>query len=109
MHAPFTFPPPTVQVKSSVIHATLAGSHTARALGLVVHGPSPVLLLCRQLVELGQNPDRPLDAWRGKTLCLSIRSIGEAAQLKVNNRGTGFVKAARGVRAGPPVRFGGLS
>jgi hypothetical protein len=106
MHAPFTFPPPPAQVKTSPIHADLVGSHSARAFGLVARGPSPVLLLCRQLVELGQNPDLPLEAWRGKTLCLYVRSIGEAAGLEINNRGTGFV-AARGVRPASPVRFAG--
>jgi len=31
----------------------------------------------------------PLDAYRGATLCLKVRSIGEAAQLRMDSTPTG--------------------
>jgi hypothetical protein len=46
------------------------------------------------LVDAGHDPSRPLEAWRNGVLCLGVRSIGEAAGLRVNNKGTAFVWAA---------------
>ncbi|MFY9839327.1 MAG: hypothetical protein WAK55_23200 [Xanthobacteraceae bacterium] len=46
--------------------------------------------MCRKLVEAGHDPATPLEAWRGKTLCLLVRSIGEAARLEVSGEGVGF-------------------
>jgi hypothetical protein len=51
-------------------------------------------------VQAGFNPNRPLHAYRRATLCLIVRSIGEAAGLEINNKGTGFV-GHRAVRAAP--------
>jgi hypothetical protein len=72
------------------IRCELAWSDTATARGIVARGYAPVLNLCRQLVDAGHDPLLPLDAWRGGTLCLHVRSIGEAAGLRVNTSGTGF-------------------
>jgi hypothetical protein len=77
---------------AQAIHAELAWSGTATALDLVARNTSPVIALCRKLIEAGHDPDRPLEAFRGSTLCLRIRSIGEAAELEVSPRATGFVK-----------------
>lgn len=43
----------------------------------------PALALCRKLVEAGFGPARPLECWRGETLCLTIASIGAGALLTV--------------------------
>jgi hypothetical protein len=86
----------------AVILAQLTGSDTATALGLTAQSSSPILQLCRQLVAAGHDPALPLHAYRGQTLCLRIRSIGEAAGLEVNHRGTGFVARCEG-RPAPAV------
>jgi hypothetical protein len=44
---------------------------------------APVLALCRALIEAGHDPNTPLEAYRGATLCLRVRSIGEGAKLTV--------------------------
>jgi hypothetical protein len=75
------------------IRAEITGDDGASACGLVVHSGSPVLALCRKLIEAGHDPATPLDAYRGETLCLRVRSIGEAAGLRVNTSGTGFCAA----------------
>ena len=84
------------------IRADLIGSDTCIALGLAINSSSPVLALCRALVESGHDPAIALEAYRGDVLCLRVRSIGDAAALEVNARGTGFV-----VRPASPVRANG--
>src|SRR5262249_62240646 len=84
------------------IRAALSGD-TCTALGITAQSPSPVLMLCRQLVEAGHDPATPLDAYRGETLALHVRSIGEAAGLEVNGEGTGFRPRSQPGRQ-PPVR-----
>ena len=81
----------------TVIGAELIGSDRCSALGMTARGTTPVLGLCRLLVEAGLDPITPLEAWRGSTLCLRVRRIGEAAQLELSPRGAGFV------RGRPPV------
>jgi hypothetical protein len=91
------------QVIQQAIRAELIGSNICTALGLIINSPSPVLALCRALVELGHDPAIPLEAYRGDVLCLRVRSIGGAAALEINSKGTGFI-ANRAVRAAPPMR-----
>jgi hypothetical protein len=79
------------------IRAELIGSDCCAVLGMTERGMTPVLALCRRLIEAGHDPATPLEVWRGSTLCLRIRRIGEAAQLEPSPRGVGFV------RGGPPV------
>ena len=74
------------------IHAELAKDDFATARGIVARGSSPVLKLCRMVVEAGYDPRTPLEGYRGATLCLRVRSIGEAAGLEVD-RGCRFVRA----------------
>jgi hypothetical protein len=73
-----------------VVRSELTGDDSCSALGFTAKSFSPVLALCRQLVEAGHDPSMPLEAWRGDVLCLRVRSIGEAAGLEINPRGTGF-------------------
>src|SRR5262245_23654215 len=54
------------------IRAELTGRESAEACGLVANGPSPLLALCRKLVAAGNDPARPLEAYRGDTLCLHV-------------------------------------
>jgi hypothetical protein len=76
------------------IRAELIGSDTCTACGHTAHGAAPVLALCRLLVDAGINPAQPLDAYRGDTLCLHVRSIGEAAKLEIDGKGCGFKRGA---------------
>jgi hypothetical protein len=87
-----------------VVRSELTGDDTCSALGFTAKSSSPVLALCRQLVEAGHDPSIPLEAWRGDVLCLRVRSIGEAAGLEVNARGTGFSRAAA-VGTASPIRL----
>jgi hypothetical protein len=72
-----------------------------RALSLEVIGKSNsdtvVCALCRKLIAAGHNPNEPMEIYRGSTLSLHVRSIGEAAKLTVLETGHGpkFVKLPR--------------
>ena len=91
------------QVLQQAIRADLIDADTCTALGLTCNSASPVLALCRALVEAGHDPATPLEAYRGKTFCLRIRSICECAALEVNAKGTGFIRS-RAVRTDSPMR-----
>jgi hypothetical protein len=71
------------------LRAELIGSDGATAIGVEAHGPSPVLALCRALVEAGHDPATPLHAYRGHTLALKVHSIGEGAKLTVGDNDIG--------------------
>src|SRR6516225_11533530 len=72
-------------VEAKAIFAELIGSNTCTAAGVTVVDRAPVLALCRALVTAGQDPNRPLHAYRGGVLCLCVRSIGEGARLTVED------------------------
>jgi len=74
---------------ASAVRAELIGSNRATALDIEAHGSSPVLALCRALVEAGHDPRRPLDFYRGDVLALRVRSIGEGAKLTVRDNSAG--------------------
>jgi hypothetical protein len=63
----------------------------ARALGVTVvatrQSDAVVCQLCRRLVEAGHDPKLPMEVYRGKTLSLYVRSIGQAAGLTVIESG----------------------
>jgi hypothetical protein len=80
--------------KPDIIRAELSKSDVCSAEGFTIRSAAPVLALCRKLIDAGYDPDRPLHAYRGDTLCLKIRSIGEGAKLTVredNRKGLRFV------------------
>lgn len=85
------------------IRADIIGLGRCQAEGHAVRGASPVLALCRRLVEVGFDPNWPLHAYREDTLCLVVHSIGEAAHLDINSKGTGFVRCRQAVRIAPPI------
>jgi hypothetical protein len=98
------------------IRAELSGDRRCSAIGITATGNAPVLALCRRLIEAGHDPAARLEAYRGTTLCLRVRSIGEGARLTVRE-GTSdgrprFVKLTgdpadmkgrRNVEVGPPI------
>lgn len=67
------------------IRAMLVGSGRCETNGIHGTGFAPVLALCRKLIEAGCDPATPMEAWRGDTLALSVRSIGEGARLTVED------------------------
>jgi hypothetical protein len=78
------------------IEAELFGSNECRALGITAKSDSPVLALCRKLVDAGHDPTTPLEAYRADMLCLRVKSIGQGAELQVNgNTRLVFVGAAK--------------
>ena len=76
--------------KALPIRAELIGSDTCTAMGIIARAHSPVLMLCRLLIEAGHNPTACLEAYRGSTSCLTVRSIGEGAMLRTASHGVGF-------------------
>jgi ribosomal protein L19 len=90
------------QRADAAIRAELFGDDGATALGIKVQASAPVLALCRRLVEAGHDPAAALEAWRGVVLCLRVRSIGEAAQLRLAGHGVGFERIVA-PPAAPPV------
>ena len=73
------------------VRAVLIGSDCCAAAGLAAHSSAPVLALCRIMIGAGHDPATPLVVWRGNTLALTIRSIGEGAKVEASPRGVGFV------------------
>jgi hypothetical protein len=69
---------------SQAIRGELIGSDQCCALGYTARGYTPVLRLCQMLLNAGYDPTTSLHAYRGETLCLLVRSIGEAATLEPN-------------------------
>jgi hypothetical protein len=83
------------------IFAALVSSDRCEAEGIAGRGSAPVFALCRALVVAGFNPGSPLEAWRGDTLCLRIRSIGESVGLRVASHGIGFERILECTGASP--------
>ena len=76
------------------IRAALSGN-TCTAEGLTATAAAPVLALCRRLVEAGHDPARPLHAYRGDTLALTVTSIGWGARHTVKDNSCGTPSLAR--------------
>lgn len=61
------------------IRAALTGSDRCEAEGFVAIANAPTFSLCRKLMVAGFDPARPLHAYRGDTLALTVSSIGWGA------------------------------
>jgi hypothetical protein len=64
--------------------------------------------MCRKLLDAGFDPARPLEAYRGEILCLTVSSIGWGAKHTVaeNNREGPYLvrwKSFQGPGARPPI------
>jgi hypothetical protein len=81
---------PSQVLRQAAIRAELRGDNICDSCGITVRSSIPVLALCRKLVQAGHDPATPLEAYRGDTLCLRVRSIGEGARLQINSQGRGF-------------------
>jgi hypothetical protein len=74
-----------------MVEAQLA-DHNRASFGTVeVLARCPSLALARKLVKDGHDPDQPYRLFRGDMLCLTYRSLGEAAGLTVVERLDGTV------------------
>jgi hypothetical protein len=76
-------------MSATIIRAALIGSDSCAANGITARGHSPVFSLCRQLLAAGMDPDQVLEIYRGATLVLRVRSVGEGARLTVAERPSG--------------------
>jgi hypothetical protein len=90
------------------VRAMLAGENTITAPGFTsCMASAPVLKLARLLIRAGYDPRTPLHIYRDKTLALKVRTIGEAAGLQVNGKGSGFKRAPEAVAIASPMRQNG--
>ncbi|MFL6799240.1 MAG: hypothetical protein ACJ8F3_17705 [Xanthobacteraceae bacterium] len=80
------------------LYGELTGDDTCAVVNITAKGNAPVLALCRQLLAQGVSPDAAAEIFRNGTLALRIRSIGQAAGLEINSRGTGFTERSARVR-----------
>jgi hypothetical protein len=91
------FLPPTI---SGELH----GDRTAVAAGIIATGYTPALKLCRLLVAAGHDPRTRLELFRKNgTLALTVRSIGEGAQLRIDGDGTRFERLPDGLQQRRPA------
>ena len=95
---------PNTNKSQAPVYAELTGSTRAIAANILATGTTPVLMLCRQLLAAGSDPDRPLHAYRGTSPALRVRSIREGAALTVKTAGNGSpIFAALEGAAAPPI------
>ena len=87
-----------------VIRAEIIGPDICIALDITSRSSIPILALCRALIEAGHDPGTPLEAYRGETLCLRVRSIGEAANIEVNGNTRFTFAGERKRRTASPMR-----
>jgi hypothetical protein len=80
---------PNTTKSQAPLRADLNGSDTCSAADITSRGHAPVLVLCRELIATGCDPDRAMEVFRGATLALHIRSISAAAALTVKAAGNG--------------------
>ena len=78
------------------IPAELIGSDLCAAAGYVARGTTPILAMCRRLIEADYDPTTPLHCYRGATLAITVASIGQGAGLEINGHGTGFRPISEG-------------
>jgi hypothetical protein len=93
---------------SNVILAQLSSDSFCTALGITVTAAAPVLALCRKLIASSTYASStPLDAYRGDTLCLKVRSIGEAAQFRMGGTtsGTPVLRREKTVSGASAIEF----
>jgi hypothetical protein len=75
--------------RSTIVVAQIIGHDKIECGGHRVQSYTPVFALCRKLIEAGFDSNRPMHAYRGDALCLTVRSLGEGAKLTVGDDSTG--------------------
>jgi len=86
------------------IRAELNGSNRCSTLGITARGHSPVLGLCRKLIEARYDPATSVEVYRDQTLCLRVRSIGEATAIRIASHGVGFEPLPKCTAAAPMLK-----
>lgn len=89
----------------ATIRAEVLGTGICEACGITARGSAPVLTLCRLLIAAGHDPRSRLEAWRGSMLAVRVRSIGEAANLRVREDRIEFARWEPPPRARPSPRI----
>lgn len=94
---------------STPVVCQLTGPDRCEFDGIVVKHNAPVLAMCRALIDAGYDRERPVEAYRGETMCLRISSIGHGAKFTVkdNRYGTPALRryeASAGVSSALPMR-----
>jgi hypothetical protein len=80
------------------IIAAVEGSDLCHAAGYTVQDSSPILAMCRLLVQAGFDPQRPLLAFRGAELAMRIKSIEYGAHYAVAENQTARLRTAKAGR-----------
>lgn len=70
------------------LRAEMIDATTCTAGGVTARASAPVLVLCRELLAAGVDPDQAMQVYRRTTLCLRIRSIRAGAALTVRETAT---------------------
>jgi len=74
----------------TTIRAEIVGEeYICRTAAVETHARS-LRALCGKLIEAGIDPAAPLEVYRGTTMALRVRSIGEGARLETASNGVGF-------------------
>ena len=85
----------SLKQSKQVIRATLSGSNCCSTLGIEVRSAAPILALCRALIAAGHDPQRPLEAFRGNTLAITVQKIGDGARFTVEDDRHGTPRVRR--------------
>ena len=83
------------EINRQPIRAELIGASCCVVDSHTTRGPSPILAMCRQLIEAGFDPQLPLEAYRGEVLCIRVRSIGRGAQFTIEDDASGRPRLRR--------------
>jgi hypothetical protein len=99
---------PSYSLQKHIIACQIIGFDRCACDGLIAKHNAAVLAMCRKLIEAGYDPERPVEAYRGDTLCLKIRTIAEGGRLTVEEGPNGPrlvpFRPARTCVAAPPMR-----
>jgi hypothetical protein len=86
--------PAATRRKTDPIRSHFIGSDTCTWTGITASGAAPVLVLCRQLLAAGLDPDTAMEVYRAGTLALRVRSLSEGARLTVKQPDRGRIHFA---------------
>jgi Fe2+ transport system protein FeoA len=75
--------------RSTIVRAELVDDNICTAQGLTVTSPSPILAMCRRLIEVGVDPGSALHVYRSDVLAISVVNIAIGARLTIKTAGNG--------------------
>ena len=80
---------------NSIVAHLDESSRTCTGAGVTARGAAPSLVLCRDLLAAGLNPDAALEAYRNGILAFRVRSLRDGARLTVEDDHLGRPKFRR--------------